>query len=202
MKLKSLASLLLLSSFTISYAEYTALIQMSSTANDVGEWKEIAPAYTDWSDSGTAYSCTNWQPLASTIKSGLAFTQTTTTCKQDQTRSLVINEQNTITGKLREKSSTQEKQTLNTTNTVQTRQYLGERSLSCYANNLDKNYVLITQIKTGYYSNQVFFNYKYIGTFYDEGPIKKPLSDESLLYNGVRYYRWSVHVGINYAVCI
>lgn len=61
------------------------------------EWLAISPTYTEWTDVGQPYDCTNWSPDPNTVATGESFTQTATDCKQDQTRSRQDREQETTT---------------------------------------------------------------------------------------------------------
>ncbi|MEG1350512.1 MAG: hypothetical protein RSD49_21015, partial [Hafnia sp.] len=40
----------------------------------------------NWTDAGQSYACSNWSPAVETIGKGIAFTQTASNCKIDQTR--------------------------------------------------------------------------------------------------------------------
>jgi hypothetical protein len=56
-------------------------------------WVTIDPLYSDWSNSGSPYGCTNWTPDPTSVAIGVTFEQTATDCQQDQTRTRQEREQ-------------------------------------------------------------------------------------------------------------
>ena len=84
--------------------EQTRIEPASDYRTSVGEqksWIGIVPTYTDWTNSGQVYSCSNWTPSPSTVDYGRSFTQSATDCKQNQTRQRQEREQETTTLEIR-----------------------------------------------------------------------------------------------------
>lgn len=92
---------LVLSFFSVSQAEY--IIKIDLDKNVVFKsWSSIDPTKTEWTDTGNIYQCSNWTPLASTITVGQNFLQTSTECKQDQSRTIQEREQDSGTNDIRD----------------------------------------------------------------------------------------------------
>jgi hypothetical protein len=83
------------------------------------QWENAGVVYDDWTDSGSYYDCKNWSPSNSTVGKGLAFTQTSTECSQNQVRTAHPQRKDKRTGKVEEipGSAYQESQTISTTHT-------------------------------------------------------------------------------------
>jgi hypothetical protein len=77
-------------------------------------WESAPSVYGAWTDTGVAYSCSDWSPSVDTIATGVSFTQTATDCNQDQIRTVVPQRKNTSTGVIEPivGGSTTESQTL------------------------------------------------------------------------------------------
>jgi hypothetical protein len=92
---------LALSFLIVSQAEY--IIKIDLDKNVVFKnWTSIDPTKTEWIDEGNIYQCSNWNPLASTITVGQNFLQTSTDCKQDQSRTIQEREQDSSTNDIRD----------------------------------------------------------------------------------------------------
>jgi Leu/Phe-tRNA-protein transferase len=83
------------------------------------DWQATDTRYDEWVDKGDYYSCTNWSPSTSTIGKGIAFTQTATNCKQDQTRTAYPQQEDSRTGIIQDvpDASFVESRTISTTHT-------------------------------------------------------------------------------------
>jgi hypothetical protein len=92
---------LALSFLIVSQAEYIIKIDLDKNVI-FKNWTSIDPTKTEWTDAGYIYQCSNWNPLASTITVGQNFLQTSTDCKQDQSRTIQEREQDSGTNVIRD----------------------------------------------------------------------------------------------------
>lgn len=59
------------------------------------EWVSTTPLYGNYTETRSAYDCSNWLPLSSTITTTSSFQQSSSTCKVDQSRTVQAQERNT-----------------------------------------------------------------------------------------------------------
>lgn len=73
--------------------------QIKESVGSLETWTPIDQklVISDWTNSGAVHDCTNWTPATTTVDWQVAFTQTTSQCKQSQTRVVQAQEQETTT---------------------------------------------------------------------------------------------------------
>ena len=86
--------------------EPSAIKFVDQQGNEVDRnWTEIESIYSDWVNDGLPYDCMNWSPSADTVNYGDVFTQNSSDCKLDQTRTIQRQESQNSTGEIRNKGS-------------------------------------------------------------------------------------------------
>lgn len=86
--------------YTVTATNSVGITATRSASVKVENWVATSSTYTTWANSGAVYSCTAWTPDASTVNSGVGFTQTRT-CSQNQTRTRQDRQTETATGAIR-----------------------------------------------------------------------------------------------------
>lgn len=65
------------------------------------KWSGTEPVFSEWTNDGSAYDCSNWSPSPTSIAIGKLFIQTATDCSQDQVRTVQDMEVDEISGSTR-----------------------------------------------------------------------------------------------------
>lgn len=95
-----LTSAILASTVLTANASYTAVYGESQingdniTFVDKGIWNKTTPTISSWLNVGAATGCSEWAPAIDTIAKDLVFEQTSSNCKQEQSRTVQNREQN------------------------------------------------------------------------------------------------------------
>lgn len=101
-KLKQFSLMLTLTCFfTLSSAEYKAVIGTANHNITFVKWESTSPIEGSWNNVNQPYGCTNWTPAATSKPLGEQFTQTATDCKQDQERQVQLRSIEKNSGKIK-----------------------------------------------------------------------------------------------------
>lgn len=112
----SIISFCILSSFThVAMAEYNIKYNLENknggslpsgsiqfkNKDEQTKWIPTDPIISEWVNDGDIFDCSNWSPLENTVSNGISFEQKSTSCKQNQTRTLQNREKNEATNEYR-----------------------------------------------------------------------------------------------------
>jgi hypothetical protein len=97
---KSILILSLLGCISSANADYSIKIPLEHNL-EFYNWDVYSPLKSNWSNTGSVYGCSNWNPLESTITINQSYTQTATDCKQDQIRSVQNREIDKVSGRIK-----------------------------------------------------------------------------------------------------
>jgi hypothetical protein len=101
-KLKQFSLILILTSlFTLTSAEYKAVIGTANHNITFVKWETTSPIEGSWNNVNQPYGCTNWTPAATSKPLNEQFTQTATDCKQDQERQVQLRSIEKNSGKIK-----------------------------------------------------------------------------------------------------
>lgn len=101
-KLKQFSLMLTLTTlFTLSSAEYQAVIGTANHNITFVKWETTSPIEGSWNNVNQPYGCTNWTPAATSKPLNEQFTQTATDCKQDQERQVQLRSIEKNSGKIK-----------------------------------------------------------------------------------------------------
>jgi len=113
-KLKQFSLMLTLTTlFTLSSAEYQAIIGTANHNIKFVQWEVTSPINGSWVNSDNPYDCSNWAPATTTKPIGEQFTQTATDCKQKQDRQVQLRSKDKISGQIKITGNTTETQIIN-----------------------------------------------------------------------------------------
>lgn len=90
--------LILTSLFSLSYAEYQAVIGTTNPNIKFVQWEDTTSIEGEWINSSAPYDCNNWTPTVDSQDEGVNFTQTATDCKQDQSRQVKLRSKDKVSG--------------------------------------------------------------------------------------------------------
>jgi hypothetical protein len=88
----------LTSLFSLSYAEYQAVIGTANHNIKFVQWEDTTSIEGEWVNKSAPYDCKNWAPTVDSQNQGMTFTQTATDCKQDQERQVQLRSKDKISG--------------------------------------------------------------------------------------------------------
>lgn len=92
------------------------VITVSDSRGAIGileNWSSIDPVFTSWQNTDALYGCSEWSPDPSIYSANINFTQTSSTCKTDQSRERQEREEELYTSEIRNTGpAISEKQTL------------------------------------------------------------------------------------------
>ena len=98
--LRTLALAAVMAAASINAHASENIIRILAPISGSAEWALSESTVSVWANTGGLYDCGTQAPLASSIPTGLTFTQTFSGCSQDQERSIQKNRVNRHTGEL------------------------------------------------------------------------------------------------------
>lgn len=127
-KLKQFSLMLTLTTlFTLSSAEYQAIIGTANHNIKFVQWEDTTSIEGEWINSSDPYDCNNWTPTVDTQNQGVTFTQKATDCKQDQERQVKLRSKDKVSGVIIVKDTITEKRV--NTNQTSTQSAIGTKLL-------------------------------------------------------------------------
>lgn len=119
--------IILTSLFSLSYAEYQAVIGTANHNIKFVQWEDTTSIEGDWTNTTPPYDCKNWTPSVDSQDEGVSFTQTANDCKQDQQRQVKLRSKDKVSGVIIIKDTITEKRV--NTGQSSTQSALGTRIL-------------------------------------------------------------------------
>lgn len=155
-----------------------------------GKWVKTTPSISEWVNVGEATGCSAWTPATNTVATGTSFEQTSSNCKQSQTRTVQNREQNDFTLDYRNVGSpTNESQNL--ADYSMTRTAIGTKIVNDCGSGDINSYRWV--LGTSSYRNS-YIIWDGVKVVPDNGDITSVVMD----YNGYRYTRGATTANYGY----